>query len=224
VIVGSDRAIAVDTGFARETGERAGRTVFLDPVDELRAVGVDPEAVEDVILTHAHFDHIGNLAGFPRARFHIQDREMLSITGRDMTHPVFRAAYREADVKDLVSLLYANRLIFHDGFVDFAPGIELHLIGGHSRGQIALRVLTERGWVVVASDAVHMYEELEQARPFRVFYDLAEMLEGYKRVARLAPSQAHIVPGHDPLVTDRYPSPSAELAGRVLDLGRPPSA
>jgi glyoxylase-like metal-dependent hydrolase (beta-lactamase superfamily II) len=84
--------------------------------------------------------------------------------------------------------------------------VTVHLVGGHSRGLQFVRVRTRRGWVVIASDASHYYANFEQGRPFPVVYDVGEMLEGYGTMRRLASSPAHIVPGHDPLVLQRYPA------------------
>jgi hypothetical protein len=67
-------------------------------------------------------------------------------------------------------------------------------------------VRTKRGWVVVASDATHYYGNFEDGRPFPVVYDVGETLEGYNEMRKLASSISHIVPGHDPLVLQRYPS------------------
>ena len=181
-------------------------------------------AVDIGVSTHAHFDHVGNLHRFPKARFTIQDAEMESITGRDMTHPFFRTAYHQEDVEALVGLLYDNRLKFIRGDGSYAPGIDYHLIGGHSRGQMGLTVNTERGPVFLASDAIHLFQEVDQELPFIVFYDMAEMLEGYRTCARLAGERAFLVPGHDPIVTDIYPAVRPDLEGLVLDLGKAPKA
>src|SRR5262249_45222799 len=70
----------------------------------LAKLGVDAAAEPDVILTHAHFDHVGTLEDYPKARFHIQDEEMIHVTGRDMTHAPFRAAYHPDDIKPLIDL------------------------------------------------------------------------------------------------------------------------
>ena len=221
-IVGNGRAIVVDTGFTREKVERLNRTWLADPIDLLAKVGIDAAQVDEVILTHAHFDHVGNLDRFPKATFTIQDLEMQSVTGRDMTHPFFRTAYHQEDVEALVGLLYENRLKFVAGDGSYAPGIDYHLIGGHSRGQMGLTVNTLRGPVFLASDAIHLFREVEEELPFIVFYDMAEMLEGYRTCARLAGERAFLVPGHDPIVTDIYPAAKPGLEGLVLDLGQPP--
>ena len=42
----------------------------------LKRIGIRPESVDDVILTHMHYDHAGNRALFPKARYHVQDKEM----------------------------------------------------------------------------------------------------------------------------------------------------
>ncbi|MEM9780591.1 MAG: N-acyl homoserine lactonase family protein, partial [Pseudomonadota bacterium] len=83
---------------------------------------------------------------------------------------------------------------------------ELHLIGGHSRGLQAVRVRTRRGWVVLASDASHYYENFMAAKPFPLVVDVEQMLNGFKQIRSLADSDAHIIPGHDPLVRAAYPS------------------
>jgi glyoxylase-like metal-dependent hydrolase (beta-lactamase superfamily II) len=172
-----------------------------------------------MIVTHAHFDHVGTLDDYKAAKFHIQDIEMVHVTGRDMSHPRFRAAYRAEDVKNLIDLVYADRMVFHDGDVELAPGLEFVLIGGHARGQAILRVNTKRGRVILASDAVHLFEETDDERPFAVFYDLFAMIEGYRRINRMAGSRDLIVPGHDKRVTAAYP---ALEPGLILKLHEKP--
>ena len=99
------------------------------------------------------------------------------------------------------------------------------MLGGHARGQAVLRVHTARGWVILASDAVHVFEETDEERPFAIFYDLPGMLEGYRRINRLAGSRDLIVPGHDARVTQglsggrpgpRGPDPAARQAAEVV--------
>ena len=223
-IKGAGRTWIVDTGMTEAIAKRMGRDYqFLcRPSEGLAKIGIDAATATDVIMTHAHFDHTGTIEDYPKANFHIQDAEMEHITGRDMTHPSFRLAYHQDDVKQLVDLLYAERLTFHQGNVTLAPGLEFILIGGHARGQAILRVHTKRGWVILASDAVHLFEEVDKERPFVVFYDLFVMLEGYRRINALAGSRDLIIPGHDRAVTSAYPPAAPGLEGQVMRLEEKP--
>ncbi len=214
-IRGGGRVWVVDCGYAVRVADRLGHETLYDPLDGLRRIGIDPATVTDVIVTHCHYDHVGNLEAFPQARFHIQDREMLAVTGRDVTHPALKM-YGKRNTLALVGLNYDGRVRFHDGDGALAPGLAQWLIGGHSRGQIALEVATGRGPVILASDAVHLFEEMETERPFRVFHDLREMVEGYRRLAARARSRDHLIPGHDPELARRWPAAAPELAGEVL--------
>lgn len=224
-IKGPDQTWVIDTGMTEAQSKAMGREYqFLcRPSEGLAKIGIDAATVTDLIVTHAHFDHIGTTEDYPNARFHIQDAEMEHVTGRDMTHPPFRLAYHADGVKALIDLLYAGRMEFHRGDVTLAPGLEFILIGGHARGQAILRVHTKRGWVVLASDAIHLFEEVDDERPFVIFYDLFVMLEGYRRIAKLAGNRDLIVPGHDQLVTKAYPAAAPGLEGMVLRLDEPPA-
>ena len=176
-------------------------------------------SIEGLYHTHAHFDHVGNLDHYPQAEFAIHVEEMNSITGPDITYTPFRVAYHKRDTKKLVDLLYEERLSFFTETVNkVAPGIEFHLVGGHSRGQMILRIHTKRGWIVLASDAVHLYEEVETERPFSIFHDLQKMIAGYRTSLQLAGGINRLISGHDPKVTDWYPAISNEFEGQVLDL------
>jgi glyoxylase-like metal-dependent hydrolase (beta-lactamase superfamily II) len=86
-----------------------------------------------------------------------------------------------------------------------------------------VRVHTKRGWIVVASDATHYYENYEAGRPFVSVVDLGATLEGYETLKKLADSPQHVVPGHDPLVMKRYPAVNKELEGIAVRLDVPPS-
>ena len=215
-IVGETRSFVFDTGFDGATAARPNRTLVRPVGDGLRMIGLAPDTVEDVILSHMHFDHCGNHALFPNARYHLQDAEMAYCTGRCMCHAFLRGPYESADVTDMVGKVFAGRVRFHDGESEIAPNLTVHRVGGHSRGLQMIRVLTRRGWVVLGSDAAHFYANFEQRRPFPVLDSAAEMLAGYETMYRLASSPDHIVPGHAPLVLDHYP---AALAG-VPDIVR----
>lgn len=224
----SDRTIVVDTGFCRSEGEGRGRTFLRTPEEALDLVGVTAAEVSDVVITHMHYDHGGNLESFPNARFHVQDVEMQFVTGRSMTHHALRHSFRLDDVLEMVRLVYGERVRFHDGDVTgpdagLGEGLSLHLVAGHTPGQMSVRVNTARGWVVVASDAAHYYEHFLGGRPFTTYESLAGMMEGHRRIRTLADSDDHVVPGHDPLVLERYPAPSADLAGAVAALHLTPS-
>lgn len=219
----SDRTFVIDVGYGREEGESRGRTFLRCPTEGLRLVGIEASDVRDVIITHMHYDHAGNLELFPNARFHLQDEEMSYVTGRAMTHRVLRASYRVNDVLGMVRLVYGDRVVFHSGDEEIAPGVSVHHISGHTRGLQSVRVHTERGWVVLASDATHYYENIEKNQPFAVLENMYLMLEGFRKLRSLAPSGAHIVPGHDPEVMKRYPAATQELEGIVARLDAEPS-
>ncbi|GGB42932.1 hypothetical protein GCM10011380_35520 [Sphingomonas metalli] len=222
LIRSGERAILVDTGFDRAMADRRGRTHLACPAKTLARMGVDPEGIEDVILTHLHYDHAGNHHLFPQARFHVQDREMAYATGRAMVHGALRAPYEADDVAAMVHRIFAERVAFHDGSWELAPGIVCHRIGGHTDGLQAVQVRTARGRVVLASDASHFYANMETGRSFPLVYHLGDMLEGFHRLRELADGDDHVIPGHDPLVMARYPVPSPELAGMVARLDVPP--
>jgi glyoxylase-like metal-dependent hydrolase (beta-lactamase superfamily II) len=218
LIRGEGREIVVDTGFSKAVALRRQRDHIRCPSEGLELLGCDARAVKEVVITHLHYDHVGNFDLFPAATFHLQDREMQYATGRHMAQPVFRGAFDVEDVVGMVRNTYAGRVRFHDGDAEIAPGISLHYIGGHTMGLQVVRVATRRGWLVLASDASHFYANMEQARPFPIVFNVAEMVEGYARLRALADSPGHIIPGHDPLVLERYPAPSDSAQGIVARL------
>ena len=218
VAVSAERVCAIDTGFGPEVAARRGRRYIQSPAESLSVLGIDPRRVEDVVVTHMHYDHVGNFDLFPNARFHVQDRELAFATGRQMTHSFMRAAYEVDDVVALVRAVYDGRVVFHDGDALIAPGIEAFLVGGHTRGLQAVRVATERGAVVLASDTSHYYENVEEGRIFSILDSAADVLEGYGRLRELAARPELIVPGHDPLVLRRYPPSDDRLAGLAARL------
>jgi glyoxylase-like metal-dependent hydrolase (beta-lactamase superfamily II) len=214
-----ERTVVIDLGFTGETGARRGRVVDRTPAEGLRLLGIDAAAVRHVVITHFHFDHVGNIAEFPGATFVVQDDEMAFWTGRYAGRPLFRQIVEEEDVVALVRQNFAGRVRFVDGSQEIVPGVAVHRVGGHAAGLQIVTVETARGTVVVASDAAHFYANIEEDRPFSIVNSLPQMYEAFDIIRRLAPSPDHIIPGHDPLVLERYPAASPELAGIVARLG-----
>jgi glyoxylase-like metal-dependent hydrolase (beta-lactamase superfamily II) len=221
-IVGPSGTYVVDTGFDAAMAKHRSRQL-LHPVNEgLSAIGVDAAKVENVIVSHLHYDHTGNYEMFPRAHYHVQDVEMAYATGRCMCHAFTRMPYESEDVVAMVRKVFTGRVAFHDGDDEIAPGITVHRIGGHSKGLQCIRVKTRRGHVVLASDCTHLYQHLDEGRVFPTTYNVAEVVEGYARLKRLASSRKHIIPGHDPKVLDLYPAAKPGLERWVVRLDAVP--
>ena len=98
VITNQTRSIVVDTGFNEAMAAKRGRQIFKPVAQGLSALGIRPETIDDVIVTHMHYDHAGNISLFPQARFHLQDKEMEFATGRCMCHDLLSHGYEADDV------------------------------------------------------------------------------------------------------------------------------
>jgi glyoxylase-like metal-dependent hydrolase (beta-lactamase superfamily II) len=223
VVRDGERLVLVDTGFTAEVAKQRKREHLRCPVESLSLLGISPESVKDIVQTHLHYDHVGNFDKFPNARFHLHDREMNFATGRYMQYPKFRHSFEVEDVVGMVRLNYKGRVEFHDREAELAPGISIHPAPGHTPGLQVVRVNTKRGWVVLASDAMHYYENWMTNRPFSTAWHLGDMVEAYRTVERLADSSRHIIPGHDPFVMRQYPPAKPELEGIVIRLDGEPS-
>jgi glyoxylase-like metal-dependent hydrolase (beta-lactamase superfamily II) len=217
-LVSENRIIVVDTGFDQPMADKRGRTLLKPLSEGLKGVGIVASDVKDVLITHMHYDHCGNHDLFPAARFHVQDREMKFATGRLMSHAAMRIPFEEEDVVAMVRRVFRGRVAFHDGDEEIAPGVSVHHVGGHTMGMQIVRVNTRRGIVVLASDASHLYANMDREIPYPIAYNVGEVLEGYRRARVLATSNDHIIPGHDPLVMTRYPAASSALEGWVARL------
>nr|WP_306265963.1 N-acyl homoserine lactonase family protein [Pararhizobium sp. IMCC3301] len=198
------RVILVDTGYDTEEGVARCREIQIHPAEKLRQFGISPEAIDTIILTHLHYDHAGSLKAFPNADLHVQALEMSYATGPCMCHDHLRAPFTGEHICDMVRALFAGRVHFSSGSKTIAEGVETHLIGGHSRGLQCVRVKTARGWVVLASDASHYYENYRLGKPFPIVVDVEDMLTGFQTLKQLAESDSHIIPGHDPIVRSIY--------------------
>lgn len=215
----SQRTVVVDTGFDAEVGRRRGREVVCEPRDCLDRLGIASDSVTHVVLTHFHYDHIGNVDLFPRAQLIASAREFSFWTGRYGRQPVPAAPVELAEVQALERARQEGRLTLVPDEHAEVPGIELLDLSGHTPGQLGVSVQTGGGRVVLASDAAHSYEEYERAMPFHIFSDLEAMYRGFDTLRGLTASPGTVVvPGHDPEVMRRFPAVSegtADLAVRL---------
>ncbi|SDZ11880.1 Glyoxylase, beta-lactamase superfamily II [Jannaschia faecimaris] len=209
--------ILVDTGYDSEEGDRRDRPILLDPREALKPYGLSAEDISIVIVTHLHYDHAGGLHLFPNATLHMQSREMAYATGPCMCHPTLRMPFTGEHICEAVKRLYSGRVTFADGDAEVAEGVTVHRIGGHSKGLQAVRVRTQAGWLCLASDATHFYENVLAEKPFPIVADVGEMLDGFATLRRLASRTELIIPGHDPLVRELFASNTT--GGCVLSAG-----
>lgn len=222
VIRNDQRTILVDTGFDNAEGEKRDRPLFLEPAQALADIGIAPDSVDTAIITHLHYDHAGGLDQFPNAQLHLQEAEMVYATGPCMCHPVLQKPFTAEHVCQMVHRVYNGKVTFHDGADEIAPGVSVHKVGGHSRGLQVVRVETAQGPLVLASDAAHFYENYETRNPFPLVVDVEDMLKGFDLLTKLAGDRQLIIPGHDPLVRQQFPTAFENARPEVwrLDLGK----
>jgi glyoxylase-like metal-dependent hydrolase (beta-lactamase superfamily II) len=209
VLRAGERSVLVDVGFDQAVGERRGRTSLWTPRAALAALGIDPLSIATILLTHLHYDHLGNLGDFPNAELVVHEEELAFWTGPRASEPEFAPHVETEEIAELGRARDAGRVrILHDDVSEVSSGIAALRVGGHSAGQLVLVVNGADGRaVVLASDAVHYYEELEHERPFAIYFDLDGMVASYEIVRQLAEENgAAVVAGHDPAVLERFPA------------------
>lgn len=215
-----ERTVLFDAGFNADVAAQRKRTYVRSPLEALRLAGVDGASIQDIVISHLHYDHAGTIEDFPNARLHIQEQEIDFVTSRK-SEPT-RRAFEVEDVNNVLRAMYAGRVSLYNGSARPWPGLSIHLVGGHTAGSQIVRLYTKRGWVVLAADASHFYENMERGIPFHGTYDISQGIAGFDTMRSLAESDQHVIPGHDPEVVKRYPSASSELRDIVLRLDEPP--
>jgi glyoxylase-like metal-dependent hydrolase (beta-lactamase superfamily II) len=219
VVRDGERTVVVDCGFGAGAGARRRRTMLVDPVEALRGLGIEPETVDRLVVTHAHYDHVGNLDRFPAAEIVLARRELEFWTGPYAGRLQFAHSTEPDELGLLAKAAADGRVRLVEDTLDLAPGFELVVVGGHTPGQLVAQVATDGGAVVLAADALHLYEELERDRPFFVVADLADMYRGFDLLREMTEDPGRVLlAGHDAAVPERFPGRVPGLAPELADL------
>ena len=206
------RLVLLDAGFKRpDLIERWKPADYVTPAAALERFGVRPEAVTDLIISHVHWDHLDGADLFANAKIWIQRDEYehhIDSTGKRLAN-----AIDTADATMLHAMKLAGRVNLVDGDArEIIPGITVYTGGKHTFQSQYVGVTTAAGTVVLASDNVYLYENLEKHVPIAQTLDAASNLAAQERMTRIASSPRLIVPGHDPAVFERFPSPGKGVA------------
>ena len=215
-----DETILVDTGYSAAGAEKRGRTVLIDPVEALARIGVTPEQAPPIVVTHAHYDHIGNISRFAGSELHIASSEYEFWTGEIAKKPLFSHFGDPHEVDDLSAADREGRLVRFSGEHALRDGIRLVEVGGHTPGQVMVEVDTSEGLVLLASDACHFVEELERDW---LFASMADIPESYRALETIREHPAdHLVTGHDPASMTDFEAYGEPLDGIATVIGRRP--
>jgi glyoxylase-like metal-dependent hydrolase (beta-lactamase superfamily II) len=207
VVRSPSRTIVVDSGFSPEGGAARRRTTLMDMATALRAAGVNPDDVGQVVVTHAHYDHIGGLPAFRAAEVIMTRSEYEFWTGPLGDRTLFAHHTEATEISHLRSLRAAGRLTLTGRSHQVAPGVALTEVGGHTPGQAVVTVDGGPGRIVLASDAVHYYEELERDRPFTTVVNLADMYAAFDQIREMEQDAGtRVIAGHDPVVAECFPA------------------
>jgi glyoxylase-like metal-dependent hydrolase (beta-lactamase superfamily II) len=204
---GNGRNILVDSGFYRPQFFKNFKVSgFLKPSEAVAQLGVKPEEITDVVITHMHWDHADGMDLFPNAKIWIQKDEYTYYTGPAWQTPITHGGIGPDDVLAAVKLNLAGRLTLVDGDAQqIIPGITCYTGGKHTYQSQYVAVNTRAGTVVLASDNMYLYENLEKHAPIAQTWDKESNLRAQDRMKQLAASPRLIVPGHDPAVFERFP-------------------
>jgi glyoxylase-like metal-dependent hydrolase (beta-lactamase superfamily II) len=211
LVRGNGRTILVDSGFYRDKFFKLWTVKdFIKPSDALQVLGVKPEEVTDVIVTHMHWDHADGMDLFPKARIWVQKDEYVYYTGEAWQHKGTHGGIDQDDVLALVKLNLDGRVGLVNGDAqEIAPGVTCYTGGKHTYQSQYVGVNSKDGTVILASDNMYLYENLDKHVPIAASLDLESNLRAQDRMKQLAGNPKLIIPGHDPLVLERFPKAAA---------------
>jgi glyoxylase-like metal-dependent hydrolase (beta-lactamase superfamily II) len=200
------RTVLIDSGFYRQKLlDQWKPQNFRTPAAAVEAAGVSPDAITDIVISHAHWDHVDGADLFPNAAVWIQREEYRYYTG-EAWHA--RNTHGGVDAEDMLALLKINtqgRLRFVEGDdQEIIPGIRCYIGGRHTRESQFCSVKLASGTAVFTSDNVYLYENFDKHVPIAQTLDAASNLKAQDRAKSLASDPRLLVPGHDPAVFERF--------------------
>jgi glyoxylase-like metal-dependent hydrolase (beta-lactamase superfamily II) len=203
---GNGKNILVDSGFYREQFFKQWHvTEFVKPSDAVKRVGLKPEDITDVLITHMHWDHADGMDLFPNARVWVQKEELEYYAGAAWQSRRTHGGIDPDDVLAAVKLNLQGKMELVNGDAqEVAPGVTCYTGGKHTYASQYVGVNTAAGTVVLASDNLYLYENLEKHVPIAATLDAASNLRAQDRMKQLAADVKLIVPGHDPAVMTRF--------------------
>ncbi len=207
LVQGNGRNILVDAGFYRPQFFKDWKVAdFQKPSDALRNAGLHPEDITDIVISHMHWDHADGVDLFPKAHIWIQRDEYVYYTGEAWHHPNTHGGIDPDDVGALVKANIAGRLSFVNGDdQEILPGIRCYIGGKHTYQSQYVSVHAKDGTVILASDNVYLYENLDKHVAIAATLDSASNLAAQDRMRTLAARPEFIIPGHDPAIFSRFP-------------------
>jgi glyoxylase-like metal-dependent hydrolase (beta-lactamase superfamily II) len=214
LVKGNGHNILVDAGFYREQFMRQWKPVdYVKPSDAIARVGLKPEDITDVVVSHMHWDHADGVDLFPKARIWIQKDELEYYAGTAWQSRQTHGGIDPDDVLALVKLNMQGHVSLVDGDArEILPGVTCYIGGKHTYASQFVTVSSAVGTIVLASDNMYLYENLEKHVPIAATLDAASNLRAQDRMKQLAADPRLIVPGHDPAVMTRFPNPQPGVA------------
>jgi len=210
LVRGGGHNILVDSGFYREHFFKEWTVAdYIKPSETISKLGLKPDDITDIVITHMHWDHADGMDLFPKARIWIQKAEFEYYTGEawQSKDPETHGGIDPDDVLALVKLNLEGHVSLVDGDAqEILPGIVCYTGGKHTYQSQFVGVSTKAGTVILASDNMYLYENLEKHVPIAATLDAASNLRAQDRMRQLAATPGLIVPGHDPAVMTKFPA------------------
>jgi len=214
LVKGNGRNILVDSGFYREQFFKQWTVKdFIRPSEALAPLNLKPEDITDVVITHMHWDHADGMDLFPKARIWLQKDEYTYYTGEAWQQKGTHGGIDKDDVVALVRLNMEGRVGMVNGDAqEIAPGVTCYTGGKHTYQSQYVGVSGKDGTVILASDNMYLYENLDKHLPIAQSLDFDSNLRAQDRMKQLAGSPKLIIPGHDPAEFERFP----KISDRVV--------
>ncbi len=214
LVRGNGKNILVDSGFYRDQFFKQWHVKdFVKPSEAVRNAGVKPEDITDVVITHEHWDHADGADLFPNAKIWIQKDELEYYAGEAWQSRRTHGGIDPDDVLMLVKLNTQGRVGLVNGDAqEIIPGITCYTGGKHTYASQFIGVNTAAGAVILASDNMYLYENLEKHVPIAATLDADSNLRAQDRMKQLAARPELIIPGHDPAVMTKFPNLNPNVA------------
>ena len=214
LVRGNGHNILVDSGFYRDQFIKQWHPKdFVKPSEAIARLGLKPEDITDLVITHMHWDHADGMDLFPKARIWLQKDELEYYAGAAWQSRNTHGGIDPDDILAAVKLNTQGRVGLVNGDAqEILPGVTCYLGGKHTYASQYLGVSTAQGIVVLASDNMYLYENLDKHAAIAQTLDAESNLRAQDRMKQLAADPRLIIPGHDPAVMTRFPNPEPGVA------------